>query len=124
MNALTISIGGNDIGFSIIVEACMVPLNSCPTDPTITTMLAGDLHNLGGYPAGSPLGILGELGELVDNINSRPDIDNVFLTEHPDPTTGPGGFLCGSYELIQPRPGRRSRSRLFASTGSMPGGGG
>jgi len=96
VNALTISIGGNDIGFSTIVLACMVPLNDCSTDPTITTMLAGDLHNLGGYPQGSPRGIPGYLGELVNAINARSDIDNVFLTEYPDPTTGPGGFLCGS----------------------------
>lgn len=85
VDALTISIGGNDINFHTVVEACMVPGNSCSTDPTINTMVTGGLNLLPG-----------ELGDLIKAVNARTDIDNVFLTEYPDPTTGPGGAWCGS----------------------------
>lgn len=85
VDALTISIGGNDINFHTVVEACMVPLNSCSTDPTINAMVTGSLDLLPG-----------ELGDLIKAVNARTDIDNVFLTEYPDPTTGPYGAWCGA----------------------------
>jgi hypothetical protein len=91
VDALTISIGGNDINFATIVLACMAPFNSCSTDPTVNTMVTGGLKLLGGYP-NNP----GELGALIKAINARTDIDNVFLTEYPDPTKGPYGIFCGS----------------------------
>jgi lysophospholipase L1-like esterase len=91
VDALTISIGGNDINFATIVLACMAPFNSCSTDPTVNTMVTGGLNLLGGYPSNP-----GELGDLIKAVNARTDIDNVFLTEYPDPTTGPYGAWCGS----------------------------
>jgi lysophospholipase L1-like esterase len=84
VDALTISIGGNDIGFSTIVADCMIPLNSCSTDPSLLSMVSQGLDDLPG-----------ELDQLVDTIDQRGDIDNVFLTAYPDPTTGPGGVYCG-----------------------------
>ena len=78
VDALTVSIGGNDIGFDKIVEACMVPGNSCSTDPNVTGPLTSNLSRLPGH-----------LGALIAAINARPDIDNVFLTAYPDPTSGP-----------------------------------
>jgi len=91
INALTVSIGGNDILFSNIVQECMVPLNSCYNDPNVDAALAYDLQQLGGYPSDP-----GRLGDLIDQINDMPYIQNVFLTEYPDPTTGADGNLCGS----------------------------
>ncbi|HEY6310969.1 MAG TPA: hypothetical protein VIY52_09200 [Streptosporangiaceae bacterium] len=85
VDALTISVGGNDIGFTSILTACMVPGNSCSTDPNVTGELAAGLNNLK-Y----------ELGDLIGYLNSRTDIDNVFLTAYPDPTTGPNGIRCGA----------------------------
>jgi len=88
VNALTISIGGNDLNFAGIVEACAEG-DSCSTDPSILSSLSADFTNLGGTPADRGL-----LGKLVDAINARNDVDNVFVTEYPDPTTGPDG-RCG-----------------------------
>ena len=96
IDALTISIGGNDIGFANIVADCMTPFNSCPTDPNVTGIpglgtVPQALQALGGYSTNP-----GALGQLIQAVNAKPDIDNVFLTEYPDPTTGPGGGLCGT----------------------------
>jgi hypothetical protein len=92
VDALTISIGGNDIGFANIVFDCMAPFNTCSTDPNVTQPLAYYLNQLGGYPWNH--GLLYNLIQAINN--NRPDIENVFLTGYPDPTTGPGGALCGS----------------------------
>lgn len=84
VDALTISVGGNDIGFTDILTACMVPGNSCSTDPNVTGELTAGLNNL-----------KSELPGLISYLNGRTDIDNIFLTAYPDPTTGPGGVRCG-----------------------------
>jgi lysophospholipase L1-like esterase len=90
VDALTISIGGNDIGFAKIVTACSLSTKPCSADPNVTGPLSRALSNLPGY-----------LGNLITAINAkRPDIRNVFLTAYPDPTTGPGlpgnpSGLCG-----------------------------
>ncbi len=86
VDALTISVGGNDIGFSTIVTDCMIPLNTCSVDPTLVSDVEAALNT----------GLPDELNDLVTAINQRNDIDNVFLTAYPDPTTGPGGVYCGS----------------------------
>jgi serine/threonine-protein kinase len=78
VDALTISIGGNDIGFKDIVTACSIPYNSCSTDPNITAPFASKLNQLPGH-----------LSDLIKAVNGRQDIDSVFLTAYPDPTTGP-----------------------------------
>jgi hypothetical protein len=88
INALTISIGGNDLNFAGIVKACAAG-DSCSTDPSIGSALSTDFTNLGGTTADPGL-----LGQLVSKINARNDVDNVFVTEYPDPTTGPDG-RCG-----------------------------
>jgi hypothetical protein len=81
VDALTMSIGGNDIGFAGIVTACMLPAPDCTAlDPVvtnaITTVLPGNLDMaLGSVP---------------------PNVMNVFLTEYPDPTTGLFGLRCGN----------------------------
>ena len=102
VDAMTISIGGNDIGFANIVANCMTPFNSCSTDPNVTGLpgmgtVQQALQALGGYASTDP----GDLGQLVQQVNSHPDIENVYLTEYPDPTTGPidaqgDNNLCGS----------------------------
>ena len=102
VDAMTISIGGNDIGFANIVANCMTPFNSCSTDPNVTGLpgmgtVQQALQALGGYASTDP----GELGQLVQQVNSHADIENVYLTEYPDPTTGPidaqgDNNLCGS----------------------------
>ena len=81
IDALTVSIGGNDIGFAGIVTACMLPAPNCTlSDPavtsSITTVLPGRLDAaLAAVPA---------------------NVANVFVTEYPDPTTGLFGLRCGN----------------------------
>ena len=104
VDAMTISIGGNNIGFSNIVTNCLAPFNSCSTDPNVTGLsgvgtVSQALQALEGTIP-SPQGF-GNLVQLVQQVNSHPDIENVYLTEYPDPTTGPvdaagDNNLCGS----------------------------
>jgi hypothetical protein len=82
IDALTMSIGGNDIGFAGIVSSCMLPP---PSDCTgldfavtnaITTTLPGSLDSA--------------FGAVPSNVT------DVFVTEYPDSTTGLFGLRCGN----------------------------
>jgi lysophospholipase L1-like esterase len=85
VDALTISIGGNNVGFAPLVLACLNPLAaSCVSSPEAaftTNAIANTLP--------------GQLDALFAAINARPGIRNVFVTEYPDPTTGVSGVRCG-----------------------------
>jgi GDSL-like Lipase/Acylhydrolase family len=81
IDALTISMGGNDIGFAGIVMSCMAPTECTPLDPTVTASLAG-----------LPPGLAGVLNAVPSRVT------NVFVTEYPDPTTGVFGSRCGTPE--------------------------
>jgi hypothetical protein len=101
VDALTISIGGNDIGFASIVTNCANPFDNCTTDPNVTGIMGygtvqSALQRLGPYPTDSAGAPTGRLGELVKAVNARQDIDNVFLTGYPDPTIAPDGSPCGA----------------------------
>jgi len=102
VDALTLSIGGNDLGFAQVVLACAGG-DACNTDPAITGMVAAGFAKLRGTSAAPGL-----MSQLVGAINNRQDIDNVFLTEYPDPTTGPFSNLLdpdGYCGLPGPDPG-------------------
>ncbi len=89
IDALTISIGGNDIHFPDILAGCMIALNDCSTDAVGTYPLQmGEMY----LPSK-----LGDLETAVDNLSN---VRNVFLTEYPDPTVGVGGIRCG--DLLAP----------------------
>jgi lysophospholipase L1-like esterase len=79
IDALTMSVGGNDIGFTSIVMNCMSPFDCTGIDPAVTSALAALPTSLAAVFAAVP---------------SR--VANVFVTEYPDPTTGPLGIRCGS----------------------------
>jgi hypothetical protein len=80
VDALVLSIGGNDIGFAGIVTACMSTFWPCNLDPNVTG------------PTGS---LLADLPRRLDqvfmavNAGAAGTVRNVFVTEYPDPTTGP-----------------------------------
>jgi hypothetical protein len=96
IDALSISIGGNDIGFSGIVTNCMVPFNDCSLDPTVTGPLAAALasNSLPARLDAVTAAIQGP-GKTVPGA-----VQNVFVTAYPDPTTGVFGVRCGFYPAI------------------------
>ncbi len=79
IDALTISIGGNDLGFAGIVTSCMLPSDCTVLDSTVTAALAA-----------LPGRLAAVLGSVPGNVR------HVFLTGYPDPTTGVFGTRCGS----------------------------
>jgi hypothetical protein len=85
IDALTISIGGNDIGFAGIVRTCVsTPPNlvGCEAlDASVSTALGG---------------LSAALLRVFEAVPAR--VSNVFVTEYPDPTTGAGGALCGTID--------------------------
>jgi lysophospholipase L1-like esterase len=86
IDAVTISIGGNDVGFAPLVLACVDPrVRDCSVSPEAAATTAA----LATLPA--------TLDALFASINARPGIRNVFVTEYPDPTTGLDGALCGTW---------------------------
>ncbi len=80
IDALTMSVGGNDIGFAGIVATCMSPFPDCTAlDPVVTSALAA---------------LPGKLSMLFGAVPSR--VSDVFVTEYPDSTTGLFGLRCGN----------------------------
>lgn len=91
IDALTVSIGGNDLDFGDIVLACMNPFTECEYDPNLRNNLNTALGNLG---SGLDLLIAGIQGPSGRQIQA--DVRNVYVTEYPDPTTGSFGDRCGN----------------------------
>lgn len=72
IDALLISIGGNDIGFADLVARCILHLN-CSTNNDALQMLSAGLNNLQSrYQA------------LNDKLNGLQPVKKIFITEYPD----------------------------------------
>jgi lysophospholipase L1-like esterase len=84
IDALTISIGGNDIGFAGIVTTCVLTPPSIGPDCT-----AADASVTSSLAALTP-----RLASVFASVPAN--VTNVFVTEYPDPTTGVLGALCGT----------------------------
>ena len=83
IDALTMSVGGNDIGFAGIVTTCMSPFPDCTAlDPVVSSAVAA-----------LPMRLNGPTG-LFTAVPSN--VSNVFVTEYPDSTTGLFGLRCGN----------------------------
>jgi hypothetical protein len=80
IDGLTISIGGNDLGFSGIVRTCLVA-DCLEQDYAVSVSLAA-----------LPARLAAVLSAVPANVR------HVFVTEYPDPTTGVFGIRCGSPE--------------------------
>ncbi|MFN8643411.1 MAG: GDSL-type esterase/lipase family protein [Candidatus Binatia bacterium] len=81
IDALIMTIGGNDILFEYIVAACVLGTGGCDLiDPVLQQRLAA----LGGR--------LGRLADALAQANVPPN--RVFLLEYPDPTTATSGAWC------------------------------
>lgn len=89
IDALTISIGGNDIGFAGIVRTCVLTPPHLPV-PDCTTFDAS--------VTGSLTSLTTALGNVFSSVPAN--VTNVFVTEYPDPTIGALDALCGT--LLSP----------------------
>jgi hypothetical protein len=82
VEALTMSVGGNDIGFGSIITTCLI--SDCTTlDASVTLALSS-------IPGGLPSRLANVFAAVPGNVR------HVFITEYPDPTTGQSGALCGT----------------------------
>ncbi|MCC6994698.1 MAG: SGNH/GDSL hydrolase family protein [Deltaproteobacteria bacterium] len=96
IDALLVSIGGNDVGFASALTYCMTsPLGDCFDD----LPFRGSFHE-------TPLGVIGSPAareaELTDRYQqlrdwiavNLPNVANVFVTEYPAPTADESGAFC------------------------------
>jgi hypothetical protein len=84
VDILMISIGGNDIGFSNIIKAC-IQIFGCDTSNTIRNNLNS---------AFSSLPVLYD--SLAADIKKRFRVSNILITEYPDPTHNSQGGYCSN----------------------------
>ena len=96
IDALLVSIGGNDVGFASALTYCMTsPLGDCFDD----LPFHGNFHEtpLGvfGSPAAREAELTGRYQQLRDWIAvNLPNVANVFITEYPAPTADENGDWC------------------------------
>ena len=90
IDALVMSIGGNDLGFDKIVMTCMAPES---------IFQPGCYLGLDVPLAQEMAALPGRLRQLTDAVNqlglAGVDVRHVFLVQYPDPTTGIFGLRCG-----------------------------
>ena len=84
IDALVLSIGGNDIDFADIVTDCVAPFNSCH-------------HRYGEWTAYRLSQLPERLNQVVAAVNNgrAGNVRHAFLVQYPDPTTFPVGRRCG-----------------------------
>ncbi len=96
IDALLVSIGGNDVGFGPTVTHCLVAPN-CSTNPPLVPHASNDLD------AGKAKlrDLYAKLAASVEALNAdsmrrhnRPFIHNVFLVEYPVPMRNQDGHVC------------------------------
>ena len=95
IDALVISIGGNDIGFADIARTCIINDAEAATD--LAKKICRDT-DLSAHVSAK----IGDLATVYDNLehgirkrNLR--VANVFITEYPDPTHADSGDTCGMH---------------------------
>lgn len=88
IDALLISIGGNDIGFANLVAKCILDLN-CSTSNSAQGILSAGLNSLQSrYQA------------LSEKINGLPPVKRIFITEYPDLARNQNGQFCNNSPLF------------------------
>jgi lysophospholipase L1-like esterase len=87
LDALVMSIGGNDVGFDWVVTTCLAAIFSDCADEVKQVARQGLADLPAAYAALN--------GQLVSQFQARRKaIGRVFITEYPDPTTGADGRSC------------------------------
>jgi hypothetical protein len=98
IDALTISIGGNDLHFASVVMSCTNPFMDCSTDPTVNAGVTTDLATLPGKFTSFVKAVQGD-GTTPRTLTAP--VKDVFVTLYPNPTTDNNGFECaGSPALV------------------------
>jgi lysophospholipase L1-like esterase len=95
LDALVISIGGNDIGFGSVVVKCMTPLTSCKEDEALETLIRrgrfGDSETVG-------LDFLpGAFQTMKNRFDSELKPKAVFVVGVPNPLRDQDGRYCDRY---------------------------
>jgi hypothetical protein len=93
IDALTISIGGNDLHFASVVMGCTDPTTDCSTDPSVNAGVTADLAALPGKFTSFVKAVQGD-GTTAPLLAAP--VKDVFVTLYPNPTTDDNGFECGS----------------------------
>lgn len=113
IEAMYISIGGNDIGFAQIAKSCWSRYWDCSdpnvNDPSTTAALVR--RNLANLQVS-----LTTLLARLNSLTASGRVSTVYLTGYPDPTTGDDGTLCNNEPLWPDPQGFASREYAFAST--------
>ncbi len=84
IDALLISVGGNDIGFADLVAKCILHLN-CSTNNSALGMLSGGLN-----------GLPSRYQALSNKLNELPPVKRIFITEYPDLARNQNRQFCHS----------------------------
>jgi lysophospholipase L1-like esterase len=92
IDALVVSIGGNDIGFGEIAKSCWSIFWDC-SDPSGAPNTTGALFNrkLNDFISDRLPDLVRQMSSMISTGGAR----GVYLTTYPDPTTGDGGQRCG-----------------------------
>lgn len=128
IDALVISIGGNDIGFASMIRHCILHGNchENATPPGVPVPSCGSHLNIGAVRTC----LAGRLDALAASIaagfRSGPDgvaagrINNVYLTEYPDLTRKENGDYCGNRSFQDPVDGIETPEARWASDVAIP----
>lgn len=108
IDAVVLSVGGNDIGFADVIMKCLVPFNNCPLRSVDNPDGAGEvnLHEATQMRLGklyeryervaACLTLRATECELGTVLNLGVSPEKVFHTEYPDLTRNDGGSYCAS----------------------------
>jgi len=88
IDALLISIGGNDIGFANLVAKCILDLNCSTSKGAQETLSNGFKFLPSGYQA------------LNDKMNGLPPVKRIFITEYPDLARNQNRQFCNNSPLF------------------------
>lgn len=77
---VTVTIGGNDIGFKAFATACAAPLSSCDSSTTIYSTTMSDVHNV----------LPGLLSDMFTKIANKTDHAHVYVIGYPYATPSSG----------------------------------
>lgn len=113
VDAVLLSIGGNDIGFTTLLENCLLNAN-CPLRPVTTGPLAGYATTQGGVQS-----VLGQLGAAYQSVSNAiasiaPDAP-IFITMYPDITRNASGAPC-TYLTMTPSDFAWARETILTPT--------
>jgi hypothetical protein len=94
IDMLLVSIGGNDVYFGEIVENALLP-GDVTTDTELLEKISTALDALN-----TPDG--GLYAQMNADIDKRFNVDRIFITEYPDPTTSETGEYCHNWVTLNP----------------------